>query len=73
MFTVNDRDHIRDRVLEMAESDARIVAGAIVGALERDELLRAFRCAIEGLLRESDEVRELALKVEPQLRELMII
>jgi hypothetical protein len=44
--------------------------GALVTSLERDELLRALGCAIEGLLREADEVHDLAVKVEPQLREL---
>ena len=39
-------------------------------SLERDELLRALGVAIDGLLREADEVRELAAKVEPQLRAL---
>jgi hypothetical protein len=43
---------------------------ALVGSLERDELLRALGCAIEGLLREAAEAQELAAKVEPQLREL---
>lgn len=45
--------------------------GGLVASLERDELLRALRCVIEGLLGETDEVRELAARVEPQLRELM--
>jgi hypothetical protein len=44
--------------------------GALVTSLERDELLRALGCAIEGLLREADEVNSLAIKVEPQLRGL---
>jgi hypothetical protein len=43
---------------------------ALVTSLERDELLRALGCAIEGLLRDADEVHDLAVKVEPQLREL---
>ena len=43
---------------------------ALVTSMERDELLRALGCAIEGLLHEVDEVRELAIKIEPQLREL---
>lgn len=42
----------------------------LVASLERDELLCALRFTIEGLLLEVDEVRELAAKVEPQLREL---
>jgi hypothetical protein len=44
--------------------------GALVGSLERDELLRGLATAIDGLLSEADEVRELAAKVEPQLRML---
>lgn len=37
MFSINDRDRIRDRVLQMAASDARVVAGAVVGSLALDE------------------------------------
>lgn len=44
----------------------------LVTTLERDELLRALNSAIEGLVDESDEVRELAEKVKPQLRELTL-
>jgi hypothetical protein len=44
--------------------------GTLVASLEQAELLRALGVAIEGLLREADEVRELATKVEPGLREL---
>lgn len=36
MFTVEERDRVRDRVLELASSDARIVAGAAVGSLACD-------------------------------------
>jgi len=43
---------------------------ALVTSLERDELMRALSATIEGLLREADEVRDFAEKVEPQLREL---
>ena len=39
-------------------------------SLEREELLRALGLVIDGLLVEADEVRALATKVEPQLREL---
>jgi hypothetical protein len=42
----------------------------LVTALDREALLRSLGAAIEGLLREADEVSELAAKVEPQLREL---
>jgi hypothetical protein len=45
---------------------------ALVSSLERDELLRALGVAIDGLLRESVEVQELAAKVEPQLRHLTL-
>lgn len=44
----------------------------LVTTLERDELLRALNSAIEGLVGEADEVRELAEKVEPQLHELTL-
>jgi hypothetical protein len=37
MFSVSDRDHIRDRVLQMAASDRRVVAGAVVGSLALGE------------------------------------
>jgi hypothetical protein len=45
-------------------------ARALVTALERDELLRALRSAIAGLLSEAAEVQELAAKVEPELHKL---
>lgn len=44
--------------------------GTLITSLERDELLRALNCAIEGLIREGVAVPELATKVEPQLRML---
>lgn len=37
MFSVEERDRARDRVLEMASSDARVVAGAVVGSLALGE------------------------------------
>src|ERR1041384_3508145 len=33
MFSVNDRERIRDWVLHLAATDPRIVAGAVVGSL----------------------------------------
>jgi hypothetical protein len=42
-------------------------------SLERDELLHALSCVINGLLGEVEEVKELAAKVEPQLRELTTV
>jgi chemotaxis methyl-accepting protein methylase len=65
MFSVIDRDRVRDYVLELAASE--------VASLERDELLRALQYTIQGLLRETEEVQELADKVEPQLHELTTI
>ena len=44
----------------------------LVNSLERDDLLRALGGAVAGLLTEAEEVRELAEKIEPQLRELTV-
>jgi hypothetical protein len=37
VFTVKERNRIRDRILEIAKSDERIVAGAVVSSLATDE------------------------------------
>ncbi len=37
LFSIADRDRIRDRVLQVARSDARLVAGAVVGSLALGE------------------------------------
>lgn len=37
MFSVRERDHVRDRLLQLAASDARVVAGAVVGSLAHHE------------------------------------
>jgi hypothetical protein len=37
VFTIEDRNRLRDRVLEMAASDSRVVAGAVVGSLVLSE------------------------------------
>ena len=37
VFSVEDRDRVRDRVLELASSDTRVVAGAVVGSLALGE------------------------------------
>jgi hypothetical protein len=42
----------------------------LVGSVDRAELLRALDRAVDGLLAESEQARELASKVEGQLREL---
>jgi hypothetical protein len=46
--------------------------GALVTLLRPDELMRALGCAIDVLLSETEDVQELASKVEPQLRQLMV-
>jgi hypothetical protein len=43
----------------------------LVRSLDKAELLRALRTAIDGLLRQGDEVRELASRVEGHLRTLV--
>jgi hypothetical protein len=37
VFTIDERNRIRDRILEIAKSDERIVAGAEVGSLATGE------------------------------------
>ena len=39
MFNVSDRDRILDRILQLAASDARVVAGAVVGSLALAEAI----------------------------------
>lgn len=46
-------------------------ADALVRSINRDELLRALGCAIEGLLHESDAVRGMASGVEARLHGLL--
>ena len=50
-----------------------VFSTALVTSLERDELLRALGCVIDGLLHEIDDVQELAIKVIPHLRELTAV
>lgn len=37
MFSIDDRNRVRDWTLQLAASDARIVAGAVVGSLARSD------------------------------------
>jgi hypothetical protein len=37
MFTVDDRNNVRDYVLQLADADSRVVAGAVVGSLADSE------------------------------------
>jgi hypothetical protein len=46
--------------------------GALIASLERDELMHARSCAIDGLLQEAEDIREMANKVELQLHELSV-
>jgi len=48
-------------------------SGALVRSPARDDLLEALAGAVAALLRESMDVRDLAVKLEPQLRELATI
>lgn len=47
-----------------------VFAPSLIHSLERDELLRALTCVINGLFADVNGVEELAGKIEPQLREL---
>ena len=49
-----------------------IFSSTLVTSLERDELLRALTEVINGLFSEVDELKELANKIGPQLRELTV-
>jgi hypothetical protein len=44
-----------------------IARGALVASLERTELMRALNSGVGLLLQESEELRDLATKLEPQL------
>jgi len=46
-------------------------AKSLVSSPERTHLLAALRCAVEGLLLESEEVEEMARKIKPQLDQLV--
>ena len=37
MFSIQYRDQVRDYVLHLAETDGRVVAGAVVGSLAQNE------------------------------------
>jgi hypothetical protein len=55
---------------ELPAETLALASAALVRSLERQELLRALGAAIDVLLQEADEVRELASKLARQLREL---
>ena len=48
----------------------RGAADALIRAVDRGELLRALRCAIELLLEQGEEAQDLARNVQPELRQL---
>src|SRR2546423_766517 len=79
MFTVEERERIRERLVGMGRADPRIEAAAAVGASALDggdrwsDLDLAFGLA-EGvpiLLRESEGVHERAARLEADLRDLV--
>jgi hypothetical protein len=37
MFSIKDRERVRDHVLELAASDGRVIAGAVIGSLAQNE------------------------------------
>jgi hypothetical protein len=37
VFSIDDRERVSDRVLELAASDERVIAGAVVGSLADDD------------------------------------
>ena len=51
MFTVAERDRVRDRVLDMGSSDSRVVAGAVVGSMacHFQHRVRARWCPLDNL------------------------
>ena len=55
---------------DLPTEELEVFNDTLVTSLERDELLRALAGVINGLLGGVDEVQELAIKIEPQLREL---
>jgi hypothetical protein len=60
----------RSRYDDLPAEVSKPFEDTLVRSLDRAELLRALRGAIDGLLREADEARALAAKVEGQLRPL---
>jgi hypothetical protein len=56
---------------ELPEHERRGFADALVRSLDRVELLRALRHAVEALLRERDEAGDLPARIEPRLREFI--
>jgi hypothetical protein len=60
------------RGLDQLPGDVRKrAAGALVGSIEREELLRALGQAIDLLVDEAEEVRDFARELAPPLRDLM--
>jgi hypothetical protein len=57
-------DHLPSEVLKP-------FAETLVGGMSRDLLLKALGRTVDGLLRNSQDVQEVAFKLEPQLRELV--
>jgi hypothetical protein len=55
---------------QLPEETLAAASAALVRSPEREELLRALRAAIDLLLAEADEIRDLASTLERQLREL---
>jgi hypothetical protein len=56
MFSVEQRDRVRDGVLEIARADTRIVAGAMIGSLP-PEAATAGWTSISGLVSQTASSR----------------
>lgn len=55
---------------DLPDERRRSFEDGLVRSLDRDELFRALGCVIEALMRETGEARDLAARLEGQLREL---
>jgi hypothetical protein len=62
--------HVARGVDDLPEAVRATFTPALVRSLDREELLRALGAAIDGLLRETGEVREMATSIAPLLRYL---
>jgi hypothetical protein len=74
VFTVNERERIRDRILEIANSEKRIVAGAVVGSLATDEGDRWSDLDLSFGVTPEDQIRDvLDLLTTPLIREFSAV
>jgi hypothetical protein len=66
-----DLEHAYGRGFDQLPADVLVpFEDALVGSLDRDALMRALGTAVAGLLREADDVRKVAERLQPRLGEL---